>query len=231
MATPLATDDEQELRRLERQCLDYLDRVLEQIDGFGEATYILDDDHLAELGVRKAEPLDIDEASIDFGRRFFSPRCSAEEARQKTSSYVAEDPEVIGYDGWPKRCRRGSFEYFRDPELPHDPEERHPLCTPEQCADFRLKWFLVAGGASDPSFCAEASTPGVWHGSGWKAVRFVDLRSRTSRGLTVLIAGILQPGLPETKFHAKSPEPFPIVCPGREPPGHLLLPREPGSAP
>ena len=120
-SAPLAMDDDGEvLQQFKQQCLDYLDNVLERIRGFGDSVYILNDEHLATLSVRMAQPLDIDESSIDFGPRFFAPRLTLEKARQKTNAFLADHGEELEDDGrWPKRCRRGSYiDLLDDPTLP-----------------------------------------------------------------------------------------------------------------
>jgi hypothetical protein len=160
-------DDEGEMQEFKQQCLDYLNKVLEEIKAFGDETYILDDEHLATLNVRKAEPLDIDEKAIDFGHRFFSPRFSLEQARQKTTDFLAGIPDGISGVDWPQKCRRGSWVgVFDDPDLTYDPDGRHPLCDPESCARFRQKWILKAMGAGHVN-------KGVWEGSDWYWLEFV----------------------------------------------------------
>jgi hypothetical protein len=63
-------DDGEVLQQFKQQCLDYLDNVLEKIRGFSDSVYILNDEHLAALSVRMAQPLGIDESSVDFWPSF-----------------------------------------------------------------------------------------------------------------------------------------------------------------
>jgi hypothetical protein len=46
-----------------------------------------------------AQPLDIDESSVDFGPRFFAPRFTLEKARQKTNAFFTDHGEDMGNDG------------------------------------------------------------------------------------------------------------------------------------
>ncbi|KAK4121374.1 hypothetical protein N657DRAFT_635945 [Parathielavia appendiculata] len=75
------------------QCFEYLDGVLDVICAFGDDVCVHDDDHLATLNVRKAEPLDTEEQSIDFGRRFFDPGFTVDQARQKPTNFLVEHGE------------------------------------------------------------------------------------------------------------------------------------------
>ena len=171
--TLVARDDDGEVQvqQFKQQCLDYLDTILEHIGGFGEGVNILNDEHLATLNVRKAQPLDIDEGSVDFGPRFFAPRFTLAEAQQKTDAFLADHGEDMGNDGWPKRCRRGSYTSFLDdPDITYDPEDFHPLCDPHTQAAFRLAWFLNAIGADWYSEYSDSSNNGVWEDSDWDYV-------------------------------------------------------------
>ena len=76
--------------RLGRLCREFLDGVLAKIDTFGDGVYVLDNECLASLNIRKAEPINIEEKSVDFGPRFFYPRFTLQEAREKTSAYLAD---------------------------------------------------------------------------------------------------------------------------------------------
>ncbi|KAK4130564.1 hypothetical protein BT67DRAFT_217200 [Trichocladium antarcticum] len=131
-----------------QQCIEYLNGVLDEIRGFGVGVCILEDEHLARLNIRRAEPLDIEEQTIDFGRRFFHPRFTLEQARQKTTDFLAGHEEELNHHVWPRRCRRGSFDddVCEPSRGPLDPEERHPLCYAETDAQFRLDWFIAATG-------------------------------------------------------------------------------------
>lgn len=168
LSTLVAMDEEREIRAFRRQCVAYLDNVLSEIRAFGEDAYILDDEHLADLNVRTAEPLDVDEETIDSGDRFFCPRFSLEQARQITTDLLdSVDQDMLSGYEWPKRCRRGSYVGIFDPDgLTYDPEERHPLCDLETCAMKRLSWMLQAmgGGYADG---------GVWEGSDWGILKSV----------------------------------------------------------
>ena len=82
-------DDQSETAQFKVQCLKHLDGVLHIIRGFGDGVYALDDEHLATLNIRKAEPLDIEERTVDFRPRFFYPRFTLDQARQKTTDYFA----------------------------------------------------------------------------------------------------------------------------------------------
>jgi hypothetical protein len=98
--------------------------------------------------VTKAEALDIEEKTVDFGPRFFCPRFTLEQARQKTIDFLSEFAEEYEYHDWPKRCRRGSYvSLIEDSPGPYDPEERHPLCHAQGDAERRLDWFLTAMGS------------------------------------------------------------------------------------
>jgi hypothetical protein len=141
---------------------------LDQIRAFGDDVWRLDDDHLAALNLRMAEPLDIEERNIDFGRRFFYPRYTLEQARQKTTDFLAEHGEIDTRSVWPKRCRRGSYVgWFEETPGPYDADERHPLCFPQGCADERLGWCLAAMGSQYASLWANSPNRGVWEGSEW----------------------------------------------------------------
>jgi hypothetical protein len=167
-------DSERDIVQLTQQCLEYLDDVLRDIDALGELVYILTDEHLASLNVQTAEPLDIGETALDFGARFFSPRASLELARQTTDKVLVNHEDHVSRGDWPKRCRRGSFPLIFEDEETWGPEERHPLCTPQQCATFRLSWCLAAGGASNYNHSYfESCDFGLWESSGWYYVRFV----------------------------------------------------------
>ncbi|KAK4096198.1 hypothetical protein N658DRAFT_527921 [Parathielavia hyrcaniae] len=169
-------DDRRETAKFKLQCLEYLDGVLEEICAFEDDVCILDDDHLATLNLRKGEPLDIKEQSIDFGRRFFYPRFTLEQARQKTRDYLAEHEEPNTRYVWRKPCRRGSYVgWFEESPPPYDPEERHPLCFPQQCAEFRLAWFLAATGSEHCDPYNRSPNLGVWEGSEWDYINEVDL--------------------------------------------------------
>lgn len=67
---------------------------------------MLDNDHLAALSVRRAEALDIEENAIDFAPRFFAPRFTLEQAREKTTGFLADHGKMNDSSEWPKRCRR-----------------------------------------------------------------------------------------------------------------------------
>ena len=167
-------DPDRDVVQLTQQCMEYLNDVLRDIAAFGKNVYILADEHLAALNVQKAEPLDIDETTIDFGARFYSPRASVELARQTTDKVLVDHQDEISPEDWRKWCRRGSFSLFFEDEETWGPEERHPLCTPEQCATFRLDWCLAAAGASYHNYSYfESYNFGVWEGSGWYYVLFV----------------------------------------------------------
>lgn len=171
---PAAMDNDDEIKQFKRQCIEYLDKVLERIRNLPKDVYVVDDEYLATLNVRRAEPLDIEEKSIDFGPRFFSPRFSLEEAQQKTVAYLTNHRGDAGcYSTWPGRCRRGSFVMWIDePADAHDPEEFHPLCTPQTDAEFRLRWFKAAMGVG--SCLPEGSRDlGVWEGSDWYFLEYV----------------------------------------------------------
>ena len=171
----VAMDPDRDIVQLTQQCLEYLNDMLRDIEAFGQHVYILADEHLAALNVQKAEPLDIDETAIDFGARFYSPRVPVEQARQTTDSVLADRQDHVSRQDWRKRCRRGSFPLIFEDDETWGPEERHPLCTPQQCAASRLHWCLAAGGASNYNHSYFDSCGfGVWEGSGWYYVRFVE---------------------------------------------------------
>ena len=172
-ATPVAQtmEDSPQLQQLKQQGLDFLDAIIREVESLGDDVYLLNPAQLAALHVRKAEPIDIDGQTIDFGPRFFSPRCSLEQARQKTAAFLADHGALLNGAEWQKRCRRGSCTDFLGPEDIHDPEERHPLCTPEQCAEFRLHWFYCAMGAYGTIPWIASRNFGVVEGSDWYHVR------------------------------------------------------------
>ncbi|KAK4234209.1 hypothetical protein C8A03DRAFT_18840 [Achaetomium macrosporum] len=168
-------DLDRETEEFKSQCLDYLDNVLEEIEGFGDDIYILSDEHLASLNIRKLEPLDVEEQFVDFGPRSFYPRFTLEQAQQRTADFVAGHEEYLGYHIWPKRCRRGSYvSVLEDPQGYYDPEEMHPLCDPVTDARFRLRWFLEVSGMGYGSHPGEADL-GVWDGSEWYCIHACDL--------------------------------------------------------
>jgi hypothetical protein len=157
--------------------------VLGEIRGFGDATYILEDGYLSVLNIRKAEPLDIEEQYVDFAPRFFLPRFTLDQARQKTEDFLADHREHLEeHSIWPRRCRRGSFiSLVEETPGPYDPEERHPLCDPQTDADFRLQWFLTATAASYFHPWGNSPNLGVWEGSAWFYMKQVEtLASRVS---------------------------------------------------
>lgn len=161
-------EDRDETARVGRLCCQFLDGVLAKIDSLGKGVYILDNEFLASLNIRKAEPLDIEEKNIDFGPRFFYPRFTLEEARQKTSAYLADAyPDPSEYPEWQERCRRGSYSDFvwREESGPPDPEDLHPLCSPMADAELRLDWCeqVIGGSAADGS-----PNQGVWDDSCWR---------------------------------------------------------------
>ncbi|KAH6838485.1 hypothetical protein B0I37DRAFT_387003 [Chaetomium sp. MPI-CAGE-AT-0009] len=160
-----AMEDEDEIAKLRRLCIEFLDGVLEEINTFGDDVYVLDNERLASLNIRQAEPLDIEENSIDFGPRFLYPRFTLQEAQRKTSDFLADFyPDPGASPEWPKRCRRGSFKGVFCKE--GDPEDIHPLCSPMTDAEYRLEWFeeaLGPGGTRND----ESPNMGVWDGSCW----------------------------------------------------------------
>jgi hypothetical protein len=159
-------EEQRETAEFQRQCVEYLDGVLDQIRALGDDIWALYDNHLSALNIRKAEPLDIEEQHVDFGRRFFYPRHTLEQSQQKTTDFIAEHggPETRAV--WPKRCRRGSYVgWFEDIPGPYDPDERHPLCFPQGCADERLSWCLAAMGSWYSRRWANSPNRGVWEGS------------------------------------------------------------------
>lgn len=159
-------------RLFKRQCLDYINEMLLDIQSLNDHIYILDDENLEALHIRKAEPLDVDEDSVDFGPRFFTPRFTLEEARRTTVEFVAEQGRGLSRGEWPKRCRRGSYVGFweEDSPGPFDPEERHPLCNPQTDAENRLEWFFDVMGASYFDWRINSSNQGVWKGSCWRGL-------------------------------------------------------------
>ena len=159
-----------------QQCVSFLDGVLAEIQAFGRAVNILDNEHLATLNIRQAEPLDIEEQAVDFGPRFFCPRFAVDEARQMTTDFIADhkndgdDGSSCGSSIWPKRCRRGSYDedlLWSSGEGPLDPEEPHPLCSPQTEALFRMSWFLTAMGAHGRRPTVPSPNLGVWEGGEW----------------------------------------------------------------
>lgn len=162
-----------EARSFRRQCVELLDGLLEHIETLiGDSVYTLNDEQLSTLDIQKAEPLDIEERSVDFAPRFFKPRFTLEEARKKTNDFLSGNGRDLGYGDWPKRCRRGSYVGFDFEATPgsYDPEERHPLCHPMTDADIRLGWFLNAVGVRfvggfDPQ------NRGLWEDSEWRFLR------------------------------------------------------------
>jgi hypothetical protein len=165
-------DDQSQTAQFKEQCLNHLDGVLRKIQGFGDGVYALDDEQLATLNIRKAEPFDIEERNVDFGPRFFYPRFTLDQARQKTTDYFLDHEEEREDCVWPNRCRRGSFDgedfWLETPSTaPPDPEARHPLCDAMSEAGRRLKWFLGALGEDAPDPWRPSPSLGVWEGSEW----------------------------------------------------------------
>ncbi|KAL2016393.1 hypothetical protein VTK56DRAFT_3815 [Thermocarpiscus australiensis] len=180
-------EDDRAVRRFRRHCLDYMDCILNEIRDLPEELYILDNEQLAALGVRKAEPLDIDEESVDFGPRFFIPRFTLAEARQKTVDFLA-DFEIL--EEWYERCRRGSFcvdHGCEDRDCTHEPEDFHPLCSPVTDAELRCRWFMGAAGGDCyrdwPTVCS--SNLGVAEGSPWRYSKWNYFPSHHPRGVRV----------------------------------------------
>ncbi|KAH6622978.1 hypothetical protein F5144DRAFT_595236 [Chaetomium tenue] len=103
-------DVESKATEFKQQCIEYLNGVLDEIEGLGDDVCILGDEELATFNIRRAEPLDIEERTVDFGRRFFRPRFTIDQARQKTTDFIADHEEELYHHVWPKRCRRGSFD-------------------------------------------------------------------------------------------------------------------------
>lgn len=95
LSDSVAMDPDRDIVQLTQQCLEYLNDVLRDIDAFGQHVYILADEHLAALHVQKAEPLDIDETTIDFGARFYFPRASVELARQTTDNVLVDHQDHV----------------------------------------------------------------------------------------------------------------------------------------
>ncbi|KAK4133934.1 hypothetical protein BT67DRAFT_449993 [Trichocladium antarcticum] len=153
-----------------QQCIEYLDGVLDEIRGFGDSVCVLEDTHLATLNIQRAEALDIEEQTVDFGRRFFYPRFTLDQARQKTTDFFTDHEEELNHHVWPKRCRRGSFDddVCEPSRGPLDPEERHPLCYAETDAQFRLDWFIAASGMYYDDPWSTSPNLGVWEGSEWR---------------------------------------------------------------
>jgi hypothetical protein len=167
-------DSERKIIDFKRQCLDYLNDVLGEIEALGDDTYLLNDEHLAALNIHTVEPLDVDQKAIDFGPRFFTPQYSLDQTRQKTSDFLAEHPDHRSHDSWRRKCRRGSWVGpFDDPDRTPDPEERHPLCTPQSCAASRLDWLLTAAGARYYAPWVESCHFGVWEKSEWVCMKSV----------------------------------------------------------
>ncbi|KAK4033340.1 hypothetical protein C8A01DRAFT_19695 [Parachaetomium inaequale] len=171
-------DNENETAQFTGQCIEYLDSVLQDIQGFGDDVYILNKGHLAGLNIRTAERLDIEEQSVDFGPRFFCPRFTLEQARQKTTDFLANHADHIAYHIWPPRCSHGSYVGFEVDDSspgPRDPDERHPLCNLQTDAEFRQRWFLAVMGADYYNPWAESTNLGTWEGSEWFQLPECDL--------------------------------------------------------
>ncbi|SPQ27396.1 a219760a-8155-4678-a3fb-aa421457f7b6 [Thermothielavioides terrestris] len=195
----MATESETE--QLKRQCLAYLDDVLNRIDSFDSDVYILGDEHLTSLGIRRAEALDIEEQAVDFGPRFFSPRFTLEQARQKTADFIRDYRDYLGDPDWPKRCRRGSFvDSWEDHPGPHDPEEPHPLCCPEQDAEFRLRWFLDVLGGEYYRSDGDSPNLGVWEGSVWRYRLQCNLVPDSMNNLPGHFADFVRVGTPPRRY-------------------------------
>jgi hypothetical protein len=161
-------EDKNDTEKLGRLCIEFLDGVLAEIDTFGDGVYVIDNERLASLNIRKAEPLDIEETSVDFGPRFFYPRFTLEEARQKTSAYLADAyPDPSEYPEWLERCRRGSYKesMWEEEPGPYDPEDLHPLCSPMSHAEGRQEWCEKVIGRGGPD---ESPNQGIWDGSCWR---------------------------------------------------------------
>ncbi len=75
------------MAELTQQCIDFPNHVLD------DSVNILEPEQLSTLGVRKAEPLDIDETIIDFGHRFFAPRLPLAATRHWTDTYVTDNAD------------------------------------------------------------------------------------------------------------------------------------------
>ncbi|KAL2163984.1 hypothetical protein VTH06DRAFT_3197 [Thermothelomyces fergusii] len=182
-----ATTVTAEERRFRWNYIRHLDDVLQRIEDFGDSVYILNDDQLASLKIRKAEPLDIEEQSVDMDSRFFSPRFSLEEARNRTDGFIAyHGKDLEEMCNWPKRCRRGSYVGLGEPTPSHhDPEERHPLCYPLADAETRLGWFLEIMGVTT-ILPPDTGNKGIWEGSEWSFVFARHLRPNPTSGRACL---------------------------------------------
>lgn len=164
-------DVDSKTTQFRQKYIEYLNGVLDKIQDLDDDVCILGDEQLATLNIRRAESLDIEEQTVDFGRRFFRPRFTIDQARQKTTDFIADHEEELYHHVWPKRCRRGSFgNDVCEPLLgPLDLEERHPLCYAEADAQRRLDWFIAATGIyyeEDP--WNTSPNLGVWEGSEWE---------------------------------------------------------------
>jgi hypothetical protein len=80
-------DNDREVTEFKQRCLDYLNDVLKEIEAFGDAIYLLNDEHLTVLNIQTVEPLDVDQKAVDFGPRFFTPRFSLEQTRQRHPTF------------------------------------------------------------------------------------------------------------------------------------------------
>lgn len=122
--------------------------------------------------MRKAAALDIEQDVLDFAPRFFSPRFTLDQARRETVGFLEDHGRYLGYDEWPKRCRRGSCSDFcDDSEGAHDPEAFHPLCSPQAGAEFRLRWFLNALGTDSYKDLIDSANFGGWGDSEWGCLK------------------------------------------------------------
>ncbi|EAQ83826.1 hypothetical protein CHGG_10230 [Chaetomium globosum CBS 148.51] len=102
-------DVDSKTTQFRQKYIEYLNGVLDKIQELDDDVCILGDEQLATLNIRRAESLDIEEQTVDFGRRFFRPRFTIDQARQKTTDFIADHEEELYHHVWPKRCRRGSF--------------------------------------------------------------------------------------------------------------------------
>ncbi|KAK4238971.1 hypothetical protein C8A03DRAFT_32970 [Achaetomium macrosporum] len=147
--------------QFKQQCLDRLDRILDGLQDLPRDGYVVDNDQLAVLDVRRARPLDVDDNSVDPAARFFQPRFSLDEARRMTEAYSAEPcarPRVVR---WTRRC-------LSDPSP--DPESFRSLCWPVEEARRRFRWVMAAVGDNRswrlvPD--ADEHNFGVWRDSPW----------------------------------------------------------------
>lgn len=158
-------DGDIDARQFQQRCVRYIDAVLRKIDTLDETIKILDDGLLSELGVRKAQPLDVDGSSVEFGPRFFTPRFSLDEATRKTTDFLAEH-SFCGRT-WLERCRLAAlhdpgFELGPD----DDPDGPHPLCSAETEAEHRMWWMYHATGVELSDWLV-SDNRGVWSGSHW----------------------------------------------------------------